>query len=109
MPPFYCHHASEATSGRERLPWSEPAGKLCPATVETSDVAHQETSVRVSRGRHTALKEVLDRRRYSRISPSGISNGFHPEAATAFMSEEMLVVTSFRLPLSSTYSPTMRG
>src|SRR3954469_2171744 len=30
-----------------------------------TDVAHHETSVRVSTSRHTAPKEVMDRRRYS--------------------------------------------
>src|SRR4051812_25988663 len=32
---------------------------------EMTDVAHPEAAVRVSTGRHTTLKEVLDRRRYS--------------------------------------------
>src|SRR3954469_9977919 len=49
-----------------------PAGRLVQggaANQELMDVAHQETSVRLSSGRHTVLKEVLDRRRYSAVTP----------------------------------------
>src|SRR4051812_35283235 len=36
---------------------------------EMTEVAHPETAVRVSTGRHTTLKEVLDRRRYIPLPP----------------------------------------
>ena len=47
-----------------------------------TDVAHDETSVKVSTSRHTAPKEVLDRRRYKQhLTAEGVAE--HPEDLVA--------------------------
>src|SRR4051812_26953047 len=53
---------------RSRRPQGE-----CVTPSGMTDVAHDETSVKVSTSRHTTLQEVLDRRRYRCVPPGRLA------------------------------------